>query len=64
MRYLSERELSFVCGAEGQCTPENTSDQLPGLGSSSNFGDNVIRAYEGAVAAVSHIIERVAEALK
>lgn len=64
MRLLSERELSFVCGADGQCTPQNTSDQLPGLGSSSNFGDNVIRAYEGAVAAASHIIERVAEALK
>lgn len=63
MRLLNEQELGFVCGAEGQCTPENTSDQLPGVGSTSNFGDNIIRAYEGAVAAMSHIIERVALAL-
>lgn len=64
MRLLNETELGFVCGAEGQCTPQNSGDQLPGVGSTSKFGENVIRAYEGAVAAMSHIIERVADALK
>jgi len=32
--------------------------------SAEGFGDGAIKAYEGAVKAVSHVIERVANALK
>jgi hypothetical protein len=64
MRLLNEQELGFIRGAEGQCTPQNTGDQVPGVGSASNFGDNAIKIYEGAIAVASHVIERVAEALK
>jgi hypothetical protein len=63
MRLLNEQELGFVCGAEAQCTPENTRNNYGGVTDPSSIGDDFINAYEGVVAAVSHIIERVANAL-
>ena len=63
MRLLSEQELKFVSGAHGQCTPGNSGGQFPGVGQTSSFGDNLVNIYEGAVAAFSHVIERVARAL-
>ncbi|MEQ9564731.1 MAG: hypothetical protein RLN85_02760 [Pseudomonadales bacterium] len=62
MRLLSERELSFVCGAEGQCTPENSPNNYGGVTDPTTVGGDLINVYEGIVSAVSHIIERVATA--
>jgi hypothetical protein len=63
MRHLSERELGFVCGAEGQCTPENSPNNYGGVTNPTTVGGDLVNVYEGVVAAVSHIIERVANAL-
>ncbi|MGH8221705.1 MAG: hypothetical protein ACREQZ_01915 [Woeseiaceae bacterium] len=63
MRILNQQELAFVCGAEGVCTPEDSGNDFAGVDNTQKFGDDLINLYEGAVAAVSHIIERVADAL-
>lgn len=60
MRELTQAELSFVSGGTGQCTPGNS---YSGVSDTSSFGTDVINLYEGLVAAASHIIERVANAL-
>lgn len=62
MRLLNETELGFVCGAEGQCTPQNSGNNYGGITDTRRVGGDLINAYEGVVAAVSHIIERVANA--
>jgi hypothetical protein len=59
-------ETDFVCGGTGECTPENTGgsgNDIAGVSNSSSFGEDLINIYEGAVAAASHVIERVANAL-
>ena len=69
MRELTTSEIRCVTGGTGSCTPENTggaddpNDYLGGS-SANNFGQVLIAAYEGAVAATSHVIERVANALR
>ncbi|HEX5766409.1 MAG TPA: hypothetical protein VFY27_12630 [Woeseiaceae bacterium] len=63
MRELTKAELSFVSGGTGQCTPEGSGNSYSGVTDTSSFGDDVINLYEGLVAATSHIIERVANAL-
>lgn len=60
MRALTAMEMSAVCGGTGVCTPDNS---YGGVGDPGSFGDDVIEIYEGLVAATSHIIERVANAL-
>ena len=60
MRELSTEELRFVAGGEGVCTPENSGNNYGGITNPSRTGDDFIALYEGAVAGVSHIIERVA----
>lgn len=64
MRELTVSELDFVAGGTGECTPENTggNDYLGGA-APSDVGEGLIAVYEGLVAATSHIIERVANAL-
>ena len=60
MRTLTTAEICSVAGGTGTCTPENSGNDLMGVTDSTGFGDDLIGIYEGAVSAVSHIIERVA----
>lgn len=60
MRELTRAELSFVSGGTGQCTPANS---YAGVSNTSSVGNDLINIYEGIVAAASHVIERVANAL-
>jgi hypothetical protein len=62
MRILNHDELCYVSGAEEQCTPENSGNDFSGVTNTEDFGTDLINLYEGTVAAVSHIIERVAGA--
>jgi hypothetical protein len=69
MRLLNEMELEVVCGAEGVCTPGNTSGNASGntyggVVVTETVGDELINIYEGVVAATSHVFERVANALR
>lgn len=66
MRELTMAEMNFVSGGTGECTPENSGgsgNNIGGVTDSESIGGDLINIYEGAVAAVSHIIERVANAL-
>lgn len=63
MRELTMSEIGFVSGAGDDCPSGEGSGDFAGLGDSSNFGKNLVNIYEGLVAATSHIIERVANAL-
>lgn len=64
MRLLNEMELEMVCGAAGVCTPGNSAgNTYGGVVVTETVGDELINIYEGVVAAASHIIERVANAL-
>lgn len=61
MRLLNEMELEMVCGAEGVCTPGNTSgNTYGGVTNTGSVGQDLIKIYEGLVDVTSHIIERVA----
>jgi hypothetical protein len=66
MRELKAEELVLVSGGrvrESTCTPESAFNDFYGVSNSGGFGQDMINIYEGAVAAMSHIIERVANAL-
>jgi hypothetical protein len=63
MRELTKAELSFVSGGTGQCTPADSGNNYGGVSDTTSFGDDLINMYEGVVAAASHVIERVANAL-
>ena len=66
MRELTATEIGFVSGGTGDtgvCTPANSGNNYGGVTDPGQLGGDLIDAYEGAVAAVSHIIERVANAL-
>jgi len=58
MRELTAVELQFVSGAGGTC-----SNNYGGVTDTQSFGRDLIDFYEGLVAATSHVIERVANAL-
>lgn len=62
MRELTATELSFVSGAGDECSSESGND-FAGVTDTDSFGDDLVNIYEGAVQAVSHVIERVADAL-
>lgn len=62
MRELNATELSFVSGAGDDC-PEGSGNDLAGVTNSEGFGDDLVNIYEGVVQAVSHVIERVANAI-
>lgn len=62
MRELNATELSFVSGAGEECSGGSGND-IGGVTDSGSLGRDLINIYEGVVAAASHIIERVANAL-
>ena len=63
MREITARELELVAGGTGVCTPEDSGNDYGGISDTGSVGDDLIEIYEGLVAATSHIIERVANAL-
>ncbi len=68
MRELTMSEIGFVSGAGTECSGDSGSggtegNDLGGVRDSANLGQDLINIYEGVVAATSHIIERVANAL-
>lgn len=62
MRELTMNEMSLVAGAGDDCS-SGGGNNIGGITESSTVGDDLINIYEGVVAAVSHVIERVAGAL-
>ncbi len=64
MRELSATEMEFVSGAGDECSGGGSGNDLGGITDSSSIGDDLVNIYEGVVQAVSHVIERVADALK
>ncbi len=64
MRELNATELSQVSGAGDECSGGGSGNDIGGITDSDNVGTDLINIYEGVVAAVSHVIERVAVALK
>lgn len=62
MRELTRSEIGFVSGAGDDC-PSDGGNNYGGITDPSSLGDEIVEIYEGLVAATSHIIERVANAL-
>jgi hypothetical protein len=62
MRELTTEELSFVSGAGDDCGSDS-GNEYGGVSNTETVGDELINIYEGVVQAVSHVIERVANAL-
>ena len=62
MRELTLNEMSFVSGAGDDCS-SGGGNTYGGISDTKSIGDELIDIYEGLVAATSHIIERVANAL-
>ena len=63
MRELTMSEVDFVSGGTGVCTAHDGGNDYNGIKDTSSVGNDLINIYEGLVAATSHIIERVANAL-
>ena len=63
MRELNARELTLVSGAGDECSSGSGND-YGGVSDTESFGDELVNLYEGVVQTVSHVIERVADALK
>ena len=63
MRDLEATELSFVSGAGEECSGGGSGNDLGGIKDAEGIGDDLVNIYEGVVQAVSHVIERVANAL-
>jgi len=59
MRELDSKEIDLVAGGVYSCKAEN---DYGGIIDTGSFGRDLINLYEGAVAATSHVIERVANA--
>ncbi len=64
MRELTTTEMEFVSGAGDECSSGGSGNDIGGITDTSSVGDDLINIYEGVVQAVSHVIERVADALK
>lgn len=62
MRNLTMQEMGLVAGGGDQCTAED-GNNFGGVTEPNDVGSDLIAIYEGVVAAASHIIERVANAL-
>ena len=60
MRELTVDEIGMLSGAGDECTPGK---DICGVTDFPALGQDLIDLYEGLVAATSHIIERVADAL-
>ena len=63
MRELNTTELDFVSGAGEECSG-GSGNNIGGVTDSESLAADLINIYEAAVAATSHVIERVANALK
>ena len=64
MRELTMSEIGLVSGGGDNCSAGDTGgNNYGGITETSHVGDEIIEIYEGLVAATSHIIERVANAL-
>ena len=63
MRELTANEIGLVSGAGGDCSSDDGGNNLGGITNPGTIGDELVEIYEGLVAATSHIIERVANAL-
>ena len=64
MRELRVEELCLVAGGrERECTETTAFNDYAGITNTGTFGRDLVNIYEGLVAATSHIIERVANAL-
>lgn len=61
MRTLTLSEINSVSGAGDDCS--SGGNNYGGVTDTQSVGDDLIEIYEGLVAATSHIIERVANAL-
>lgn len=62
MRVLTMYEMNQVAGAGEGCS-SGGGNNIGGVTDSGGFGKDLINIYEGLVAATSHVIERVANAL-
>lgn len=62
MRDLTVQEIGYVAGGNGTCSASDSGggNTIGGISSSGDVGQDLINIYEGIVAAVSHVIERVA----
>jgi hypothetical protein len=60
---LELNELQLVGGGEGECTASDGGNSYGGVVETGDVGPELVNLYEGAVAAMSHVIERVADAL-
>lgn len=63
MRELTMSELEMVAGGTGACTAQDGGNDYGGITDTTSLGTELIEIYEGLVAATSHVIERVANAL-
>ena len=68
MRVLNAEELRWVAGAGDECVADNagtetSGNNFGGVSNTSDVGQDIINLYEGAIEAMSHMIERVASAL-
>lgn len=62
MRVLTMNEMSRVAGAADDCA-SGGGNNIGGVTNPSSLAKDLIEIYEGLVAATSHVIERVANAL-
>ncbi len=62
MRELTMSEICLVSGAGDNCS-SGGANNYGGVTDTSSLGSDLIEIYEGVVAATSHIIERIANAL-
>lgn len=57
-------EIGFVSGAGDDCSSgDSGGNNYGGITDTNSVGKEIVEIYEGLVAATSHIIERVANAL-
>lgn len=63
MRELTNLEIACVAGAGDSCPVGDGGNDYGGVTEPESVGQDLIDIYEGLVAATSHIIERVANAL-
>ena len=66
MRELTATEMDFVSGAGEDCPEESgeSGNNIGGVTDSGSLGQDLINIYEGLVEATSHVIERVANAIR
>lgn len=62
MRELTLSEIQQVAGAGDDCS-SGSGNNIGGVTEPSSLGKDLVDIYEGLVAATSHVIERVANAL-